>query len=1114
MYVNIPDFGARNWKSPVANYASLPATGNTSGDARITLDTFEIYIWNGSAWIPVSGGSSSPAFGIFQTPHGTYPTATIPTDTLTFTSSDNSVTITGNSTSDTINFQVASSGGTVTSVTASSPLASSGGTTPNISITGSSLTENISSVLTITGGSFSQLDATTIQVQQGSGSQSGYISNTDWNLFNNKQPAGSYITALTGDITATGPGSVSATLATVNSNVGSYTNASITVNAKGLITAASSGTTVSAGGTSGSVQYNNGSNGFAGGNFWTDGNNVAINNTYGYRFNGSGDANWQIGRDLSILVSPWLSPQISTNTLQFVCGNGSGEGLVFGNNSGIHYFELDSNANAWFANNIDYLGSLTGGSSGQFTIDSSGNITKINNITTSWPSTQGASSTILTNNGSGTLSWSTAPVTGITALTGDVTAGPGTGSQVATLATVNSNVGSFGSSTSIPTFTVNAKGLITAASGNVVIAPAGTLTGTTLASNVIYSSLTSLGTQSQALNMGGYQINNMANPTASQDAATKSYVDAIGAGLIWISPVNDMCLADDSLSTPPVSPRASVVYIINTSPTGAWASFGAGHAVWWNSETSVWVDLFPTRTIQAGDRFICNHNAILPTSLIGGSFTGYTNYICTVSGGSPGAWTYSFVAPVASDAVSVTNQNSDHYGQSYTYSPTASPSQWILFSGPASTAVGTALAYSSSVLNVLVDGTTISTNGSNQLEVIAPYITALTGDATASGPGSVPITLASVNSDVGTYNYATITVNAKGLITSASSGSAPTGTVTNVSVVSANGFAGTVATSTTTPAITISTTVNGILYGDGTSVAAAIASNFPILNQNTTGTASNITATSNSTLTTLSSLSLPYSQITGAPAAITALTGDGTASGPGSSVLTLATVNSDVGSYTNANVTVNAKGLITSISSGSPSSYTFADSIVNTSGTVTLVNDNNSPGDSYYYGTDASGTKGFFVLPVSGSGIDQLTGDVTAGPGTGSQAATLATVNSSPGTYVNATITVNGKGLVTSASSNVTVVSKNNGYTVVSSDNGTYFLVDTTSGSFAFDLPTPTSGFIIRIVDSTGQFSNNPFTLEPTGGGVMISGVAGGKMFETAWGGWTIFSDGSNWFVF
>ncbi len=50
-----------------------------------------------------------------------------------------------------------------------------------------------------------------------------------------------------------------------------------------------------------------------------------------------------------------------------------------------------------------------------------------------------------------------------------------------------------------------------------------------------------------------------------------------------------------------------------------------------------------------------------------------------------------------------------------------------------------------------------------------------------------------------------------------------TGTVTSVSVVSANGFAGTVATATTTPAITISTTITGIIKGNGTAISAASA---------------------------------------------------------------------------------------------------------------------------------------------------------------------------------------------------------------------------------------------------------------------------------------------------
>ena len=51
----------------------------------------------------------------------------------------------------------------------------------------------------------------------------------------------------------------------------------------------------------------------------------------------------------------------------------------------------------------------------------------------------------------------------------------------------------------------------------------------------------------------------------------------------------------------------------------------------------------------------------------------------------------------------------------------------------------------------------------------------------------------------------------------------PLGTVTSVSVVSANGLAGTVANATTTPAITLSTTVTGIVKGNGTALSAASA---------------------------------------------------------------------------------------------------------------------------------------------------------------------------------------------------------------------------------------------------------------------------------------------------
>jgi hypothetical protein len=49
------------------------------------------------------------------------------------------------------------------------------------------------------------------------------------------------------------------------------------------------------------------------------------------------------------------------------------------------------------------------------------------------------------------------------------------------------------------------------------------------------------------------------------------------------------------------------------------------------------------------------------------------------------------------------------------------------------------------------------------------------------------------------------------------------GTVTSVSVVSANGLAGTVATATTTPALTLRCTVTGLLKSDGTTISAAVA---------------------------------------------------------------------------------------------------------------------------------------------------------------------------------------------------------------------------------------------------------------------------------------------------
>ena len=103
------------------------------------------------------------------------------------------------------------------------------------------------------------------------------------------------------------------------------------------------------------------------------------------------------------------------------------------------------------------------------------------------------------------------------------------------------------------------------------------------------------------------------------------------------------------------------------------------------------------------------------------------------------------------------------------------------------------------------------------------------------------------------------------------------GTVTSVSVVTANGLAGTVATPSVTPAITLTTSVTGVIKGNGTALSAAtsgtdyslgtsalatgivksttttgaltiaVAADFPTLNQSTTGNAATVTTNANLT---------------------------------------------------------------------------------------------------------------------------------------------------------------------------------------------------------------------------------------------------------------------------
>lgn len=160
---------------PTANDTTIKATLKTP---HLTVDT--VYT------LPLTGGtlvttaSTGPSFGIVQPDHGTSPTATVPADTLTLTSSDASILITGNSSTKTVDIK-ATAAGSVTNVTATSPLFSSGGTTPNITIQNADATHT---------GALTSSDWSTFNNKQDRVTQN-YITNSDaeidtsdWNLYN------------------------------------------------------------------------------------------------------------------------------------------------------------------------------------------------------------------------------------------------------------------------------------------------------------------------------------------------------------------------------------------------------------------------------------------------------------------------------------------------------------------------------------------------------------------------------------------------------------------------------------------------------------------------------------------------------------------------------------------------------------------------------------------------------------------------------------------------------------------------------------------------------------------------------------------------------------------
>jgi trimeric autotransporter adhesin len=440
----------------------------------------------------------------------------------------------------------------------------------------------------------------------------------------------------------------------------------------------------------------------------------------------------------------------------------------------------------------------------------------------------------------------------------------------------------------------------------------------------------------------------------------------------------------------------------------------------------------------------------------------------------------------------------------------------------------------------LTTGRTISITG--DLAYTSPSFNGST-NVTAAG------TLATVNANVGSFTNASITVNGKGLITAASSGTAPVTSVTGTSPVASSGG--------TTPAISLSSgygdtqnpyaskTANFVLAAPNgvagvPTFRAIVAADIPTLNQNTTGTASNVTGTV-----------AVANGGTGATTAATARTNLG-ATTVGSNFFTLANPSAITFVRINADNTVSTLDAATfrtaigaGTGSGTVTSVTGTSPVVSSGGTTPAISLATGYGDTQ--NPYASKTANFFLAAPNGTAgaptfraivaadvptlnqnttgtasnvtgtvaianggtgqttqqtaINALAGAVTSGQflrGNGTNvvmaaiqasdvptlnqnttgsaatlttgrtiaitgdlaytspsfngstnvtaAGTLATVNANVGSFTNASITVNGKGLITAASSGTAPVTSVTGTSPVVSSGGATPAISLASG--------------------------------------------------------------------
>jgi hypothetical protein len=276
-------------------------------------------------------------------------------------------------------------------------------------------------------------------------------------------------------------------------------------------------------------------------------------------------------------------------------------------------------------------------------------------------------------------------------------------------------------------------------------------------------------------------------------------------------------------------------------------------------------------TIQAGDVPTLNQNTTgSAATLTTGrtiAITGDLAYTSPSFNGSTNVTAAGTLATVNANVGSFTNASVTVNGKGLVtaVSSGTAPVTSVTGTSPVVSSGGATPAISMAAANGTTNGYLTSTDWTTFNNKGSGTVTSVTATSpvTSTGGATPVIAMPAATTSVNGYLTSTDwnTFNSKG-----------SGTVTAVSVASANGFTGT-SSGGATPALTLTTSITGVLKGNGTAISAAtagtdysagtsalgtgilksttttgaltiaVAADFPTLNQNTTGTAANVTGT-------------------------------------------------------------------------------------------------------------------------------------------------------------------------------------------------------------------------------------------------------------------------------